>query len=111
MDRALDARLTDDEAPLPPPDIDDVLARGAPFIAAEDVEVIVRYSPRIARWVIEQAPDAALLQDDGSVLVRHRVADPRWLVRHVLQYAGDAVIDGPQSARAGVVEAARRLAR
>jgi predicted DNA-binding transcriptional regulator YafY len=66
----------------------------------------VRYSPRIARWIVERAVPAERA-DDGSVVVRHRVADPRWIVRHVLQYAGEAVVEEPEQARQWVGAAAR----
>lgn len=108
MDRILDASLEDEAVPDPPAGLDAMLARGAPFIASEDVEVGVRYSPRIARWIMERTECEA--EADGSVIVRHRVADPRWLVRHVLQYAGDAVVEAPAAARTWVADAAARMA-
>lgn len=79
----------------------------APYMAEADQDVVVRYSPAVARWVAERtnaAPDA-----DGSVVVRHRVADPRWIVRHVLQFAGEAWIEAPESLRQQVAERALEL--
>jgi proteasome accessory factor C len=108
MDRVLDATMDQQPAPPEPHGLDAMLRRGAPFIATDDVEVDVRYSPRIARWICERTPCAA--RDDGSVVVRHRVADSRWLVRHVLQYGGDAVVVNPPEARAWVVDTAARVA-
>jgi predicted DNA-binding transcriptional regulator YafY len=103
MDRILDARL--DEAAAPePPELDDLLERGVPYSAREEVEVTVRYSPRIARWIAERM--AQPLERDGSAVVRHRVADPGWIVRHVLQYAGDAVVEEPEEARGWMASAA-----
>jgi predicted DNA-binding transcriptional regulator YafY len=109
MDRVLEATLTDVPATLPAAGIDSLLADNGAYIAADDVEVSVRYSPRIARWIVER-DDALSLDGDGSVLVRHRVADPRWLVRHVLQYGGEAVIEEPAEARQWVASAAAALA-
>jgi proteasome accessory factor C len=108
MDRILDASLAGEAVPEPPAGLDALLAQGAPFIATEDMEVDVRYSPRIASWIIERTKCEA--EEDGSVVVRHRVADPRWLVRHVLQYAGDAVVEEPATARTWVAAAAARMA-
>jgi predicted DNA-binding transcriptional regulator YafY len=108
MDRVLDATLSEDAAPPPPGELQDMLRGGAPYIARDEVEVSVRYSPRVARWVMEHAP--ACVEEDGSVVVTHRVADPRWIVRHVLQYAGDAVIEAPEPARWWVVAAANGVA-
>lgn len=81
---------------------------GAFFHAEEDIEVTVRYSPRIARWIAESAEHEPL--DDGSVVVRHRVADTRWIVRHVLQHGTEALVLEPASIRALTAEAAARLA-
>jgi predicted DNA-binding transcriptional regulator YafY/AcrR family transcriptional regulator len=98
-DRTLDA------TPLPetfevPADFDpeEWLAHGGQvYRATAEREAVVRYSPRIARWLREQGPVEE--QDDGSVLIRHRVADLRWLLRHVLQYVADAEILEPRELR------------
>src|SRR5690606_16428550 len=108
MDRVLNAVLEDEAAPpLPQYELNAFLEGGAPYMAGDDVEVSVRYSPRVARWIAERT--AAYAERDGSVVVRHRVADPRWIVRHVLQYGGEAVVEEPEEARAWVAAAAADL--
>lgn len=110
MDRVLNAVLDDEPAPdLPPVELAAFLVNGAPYMAGDDIEVAVRYSPRVARWIAERT--ASYAEDDGSVVVHHRVADPRWIVRHVLQYGGEAVVDGPAAAREWVAAAASDVAR
>ena len=110
MDRVLNAVLEDEPAPaLPPVELRTFLVNGGPYMAGEDVEVSVRYSPRVARWIAERVPGRQ--EDDGSLIVRHRVADPRWIVRHVLQYGGEAVVEEPAAARAWVAGAAADVAR
>ncbi|MEX1184598.1 MAG: WYL domain-containing protein [Gemmatimonadota bacterium] len=109
MDRVLDAALNDDEAPEPTTTLHEMLAQGVPYHATDEVEVSVRYSPRVARWIVEHA--AVPLEEDGTVLLRHRVADPRWIVRHVLQYGGDAVVEEPPPVRRWVAAAAARARR
>ena len=105
MDRVLNAAMDDEPAPdLPHVELTEFLRDGGPYMAGEDMEVSVRYSPRVARWIAERTP--AYAESDGSVIVRHRVADPRWIVRHVLQYGGEAVIDAPAEARQWVAAAA-----
>lgn len=104
MDRVLDATLSEAMSPDAPIELDALLAGEVPYAASDEIEVSVRYSPRVARWIVERT--AAPLEDDGSVILRHRVADPRWIVRHVLQYGGDAVLERPESARRWVAEAA-----
>ena len=66
--------------------------------------VTVRFSPGIARWLEERHPDA-MLESDGSALVTYRVADPAWLVRHVLQYGPDAEVVAPTEYRDAVCQA------
>lgn len=109
MDRVLDARLEDETAPLEPPGvIESLLGSGGPYSASDDMAVRVRYSPRIARWVAERT--ATGFERDGSVVLYHRVADPRWIVRHVLQYGGEAVVEEPAVARHWVATAAADVA-
>lgn len=91
-------------------DPDAYMDAGRVYRGAGETEVEVRYSARIARWIEEQGPAERL--DDGSVVVRYRVSDPAWLVKHVLQHAADAEVLGPPEMRTLVGEAARRaLAR
>lgn len=105
MDRVLNATFENEPAPpLPPVELQAFVGSGGPYMAGDDMEVSVRYSPRVARWIAERT--AASPERDGSVVVRHRVADPRWIVRHVLQYGGEAVIAAPAAAREWVVAAA-----
>jgi proteasome accessory factor C len=75
----------------------------------EEVEVEVRYSPRISRWIEERGPVEA--QADGSVVVRYRVADPAWLVRHVLEHGPDAEVLRPAEMREAVAAAAVKVRR
>ncbi|HKK08726.1 MAG TPA: WYL domain-containing protein, partial [Gemmatimonadota bacterium] len=112
MDRILAAEAVDGSFEVPD-DFDpaDWVDRGRLFRAADPVEVVVRYSPRIARWIREKpwAGDVAGVREtpDGALVVRHRVADTRWLVSHVLQYGPDAEVLEPGEMRErvrGVVE-------
>ena len=66
---------------------------GRPYRPGEARETWVRYSPRIARWIVERY--GCPLESDGSARVRHVVADPRWVWRHVLSYGGEVVVDSP----------------
>jgi proteasome accessory factor C len=92
-----------------PPDFDPHghLSGGHVFRAEDDVSVTVRYSSKIARWIVERGDAEA--QADGSVTVEHRVADPRWIVRHVLRYGPDAELVAPPEYRKLVADAAARL--
>ena len=70
---------------------------GGVFRADETLAVTVRYAPRIARWIEERAAagDAVAPRPSGFVEVRHQVADPGWLVRHVLYHGPDAEVVAP----------------
>jgi len=90
LDRVISAELTEQQ-----PETSAVAEQLSFYVADEqdELEVRVRYSPRVARWIAEH--NGAQLEGDGSIVITHRVADPDWLVRHVLQYAGEAVVETP----------------
>jgi proteasome accessory factor C len=69
---------------------------------------VVRYSTAIARWIAER--EEGERTEDGAFLVRRPVADADWLVRHVLQYAGEAEVLEPPDLRALVANVAERIA-
>ena len=50
-------------------------------------------------------------EPDGSAIVEHEVADPDWAVRHVLQYAGEAELLGPDDLRIRIGAAATNVER
>lgn len=98
LDRILAARVT--EHMFDPPDSFDPSAfvdGGRVFRSDHEHEVRVRYSPRIAPWIREKGPCEEL--EDGSVTVCFRVADPDWVMRHVLQYGPEAEILEPDDVR------------
>ena len=70
---------------------------GKVYRGTEEVEIRVRYSPRIARWIAER--EEGEWDADGALVVTHRAADPHWAVRHVLQYGPDAVVLEPEEVR------------
>jgi proteasome accessory factor BC len=66
-------------------------------------------SPERARWAREERTVVDELAD-GAVVVEISFAGVAWLVREVLKEAGDAVVLGPEDARAAVRTAAAHLA-
>lgn len=109
-DRVLDAEVTRERFEVPD-DFDPsafVAEGGSPFAFDEHEGATVRYAPAIARWVVESTD--ATPEPDGSVVVHHPVADPRWIVRHVLRYGGEAELLAPPELRKLVYEAACRAA-
>lgn len=114
-DRVLAADLADGSFQVPDDfDVDRFLDGGRVFHAPEGQAVRVRYSPRIARWIRERARwDEERLEEseDGSVVVRHRVADPGWAVAHTLLYAPEAEVLEPEEVRALVRETCASVLR
>jgi proteasome accessory factor C len=73
-------------------------------------EATVEYSPLIARWIRERGWEGMEETSAGVIRVRHSVADLEWLIRHVLGYAGEAVVIDPPWLRDRVREAALQVA-
>jgi proteasome accessory factor C len=113
IDRILAADLAEGTFEVPGDfDVRTYLDAGRVFLPTREREVRVRYSPRIARWVRERASwtaDAIELDEDGSVVVRHRVADPHWVVSHALQYGAEAEILEPHDLRMLAHHVAQRM--
>lgn len=118
IDRILEAEPGDGAFEVPDDfDVSQHLDRGRLFDPEDFTEVTVRYSPGIARWIREKpwadgegGSGRIERRDDGSLVVRHRVADPRWIVRHVLQYGPDAEVLEPEGIRERMRSAAARMA-
>ena len=107
LDRVLEAEPTGGQF-APPEDFDPEshIQGGRVFRADQKMEVKVHYSPAVARWIAEKV--AADISDDGSLTVTYQVADPHWIVRHVLMYGAEAEVMEPEEVRGwvrGVVEA------
>lgn len=85
----------------------DVIQKGKPLQTTGSETLVVRYSPRIARWIAER--EGRTLDADGSVTVHHALADDTWAVRHVLQYGPEAEVLSPVRLRQRVKAALERL--
>jgi proteasome accessory factor C len=108
LDRIMEARVTDESfeprpgiAPVPP----DWASGGA--VESSDV-ARVWFAPERARWAREDQRIAEELKD-GAVVAEIRFAGQDWLVREILEEAGDAAVLEPEDARAAVLEAAEAL--
>jgi predicted DNA-binding transcriptional regulator YafY len=109
LDRVLVAEMLDEGFELPASfDAHAHVHEGRAFVADEPTEVRVRYSSRIARWIREREPGVESLSD-GGVIVSHVVADPRWIVTHVLQYGSEAEVLEPEEVREMVAASAQRM--
>jgi proteasome accessory factor C len=109
VDRVLDVEVLDEGFDVPADfDVRAHARDGRALVAGETAEATVRYAARVAAWIRERFPDAEEAAD-GAVVVRHRVADPHWLARHVLQYGRDAEVVEPRPLRELVRDRARRF--
>jgi predicted DNA-binding transcriptional regulator YafY len=113
MDRIIEAAEGDGGFDVPEDfRAEDYVDGGRVYRADVETRARVRYSAQVARWVKERARyDASSLKEepDGSVVLEHRVADPRWVVGHALRYGAEAEVMEPEEARAMVREAAAGL--
>jgi predicted DNA-binding transcriptional regulator YafY len=113
VDRVLQAAEADGRFDVPEDfDPGDYLTPTRVYRAEGDVEVRVRYSPKIARWVRERAAAGMMgweEESDGSVVLCHRVADPHWVVGHALDYGPEAEILEPEELRALVRDVVERM--
>jgi predicted DNA-binding transcriptional regulator YafY len=114
VDRIMEAAETDGHFEVPADfDPSAYLTPTRVYRAEADLEVRVRYSPRIARWVRERAAAGMVgweEEADGSIVVRHHVADPHWVVGHALTYGPEAEILEPEQLRALVRDVVERMA-
>lgn len=110
VDRVLDLEPLDDRFEIPEDfDVSEYLEDGRVFRADATEQVVVRYTGWAAAWIRERGPTES--DPDGGVRVSYEVADPGWIVRHVLQQGGQAEVLEPADVRHEVARAARRLSR
>ncbi len=107
LDRILEVSVTGDTFDLPEHlELDGFIDGGRVFSATQTVSATVRYSPRVEPWIREHGPVRET--PGGGVVVDFEVADPSWIVRHVLQYGPDAELLEPEDLRELVVESLRQ---
>jgi proteasome accessory factor C len=110
VDRIVDIRMTEERF-TPPDDFDmeTYLRDGRVFPAAGGLVAEVRYTGRAAVRLADE--EGAEAQPDGSIVIRRRVAESDWIVRHVLGFGGEAILVSPPDLRELVARAAVRLGR
>lgn len=109
VDRVLEAKPTGESYRIPADfDPEAYIQGGRVFRADRCLEVEVRYSPAVARWIAER--EGADPAPDGSLTVTYQVADPHWIVGQVLRYGPDAEVLGPEEVREWVRGAAEAMA-
>lgn len=106
-DRIATARLEDFTFEIPS-DLSEVLQLyRKPFLGDPEAELVVRYSARIAPWIAER--EGIPIDADGSVTVRHPLADEGWAIRHVLQYADEAEVLAPPRIRRAILQRLKKM--
>ena len=106
LDRVIAAELLDERFDRP----DDLnlasFVEGGRVFAADDTRpVTVRYSSGVSDWVREQGPVRE--GPGGEVFVEYGIADPNWVVRHVLRFGPEAMVVEPEEVRGLVIESLR----
>jgi proteasome accessory factor C len=98
LDRICEARYAVQRFELPEGfSLEALIRDGRVFSSSVPDRLVVRYSPRIARWIAER--EGRQLSEDGSVTVDYPLADVSWAARHVLQYGPDAEALSPATVR------------
>lgn len=98
LDRVQSATATDIVFERPADfDVDEMFASGRVFPGETAESLIIRYSPKISRWIAER--EGVALSADGTLVMSYPLADSAWAVRFVLQYAADAEVLAPESVR------------
>ena len=95
-----------------PRDIDLEFYRANPALpsgSAAPCHARVHFSPAVARVEAEKRP-AAAVRPDGGLIDEIPYFSQKWLVREILRFGGEAVVESPVAARAAVARAAARLA-
>jgi proteasome accessory factor C len=111
VDRVQSAVRLDEKFELPssfPSEVSELLSGAGRALSSSPAErLVVRYSPRIARWIAER--EEGEQGSDGSFTVSHPLADDAWAVRHMLQYGPEAVVLEPARIRARVTGTLRAI--
>jgi proteasome accessory factor C len=99
LDRVEGAERLPDRFTIPESfSLDDVLSDGKALSSSGRPRMlVVRYSPRIARWIAER--EGGEVAADGSLTVEHPLVDSGWAIRHVLRYGPDAEVLAPADVR------------
>jgi proteasome accessory factor C len=84
-----------------------IVREGRAFQADQAGTLRVRYSPRIARWIAER--EGKTVDDDGTLVVEHPLADPEWAVRHLLQYGPDVQVLEPDQIRVALQQRLEKM--
>ena len=110
-DRVERAEATGEPFAVPPTfRVEDAIRDGRVFVAPGGGRdpLVVRYSPRIARWIAER--ERGTWAADGAFVVEHPLADVAWAVRHVLQYGAEAEVLAPVAVREAVAARVEAMA-
>jgi len=87
-------------------------AWGIWFTDGEPVEVVLKFSPRVAQRVGEtrwHRSEQVAVQQDGSLLWRARIAEPQEMMPWIRGWGAEVEVLEPSDLRQKMVEESRRL--
>lgn len=102
------AAVAEGFAPRTDVDLSAILAADRALVSPSGERLVVRYAPRIARWISER--EEGEHEADGAFIVHHPLADDAWAVRHVLQYGSEAEVLAPPRIRDRLAATLRDMA-
>jgi len=101
LSRILDARITD--RIFDPPEGFDPVAFVEEAITVPltgEQEVVIRFSPEVARWVQERwGPEYLSAEPDGSLVARLHDVSGEFVLSYVASFGGEARIEKPEELR------------
>ncbi|MDH3427599.1 MAG: WYL domain-containing protein, partial [Gemmatimonadota bacterium] len=110
IDRIIDLRTTENRFEVPADfRLEEYVREGRVFRSDATVPVVINYSGGTAARLAGHP--GAKAGRAGTISIRHEVAEPDWVVRHVLGCGGEAVVESPPELRERVAAAADRLSR
>jgi len=105
---------TVDETFEPPAGFDIEAYRRADMYApsARDIEVVIRFSPNLARWIREEMPTAEIEpQPDGGIRASLFTSSIEWLVSWLMKFEDQAEVLSPPQLRERMKRACTQMAQ
>jgi predicted DNA-binding transcriptional regulator YafY len=98
LSRIRDARLTDRIFDQPEEfDVAGFVERSLTVPTSGRRQVVIRFSPGVARWIQERwGPEYLSMETDGSVVARLHDVSEEFVLAYVASFGGEAVIQEPE---------------
>ncbi len=110
LDRIRTYRVTDDTFQLPRANRSEEILP-FPTFGEEATRVILRFSPRLAKWAREQPIFQDRREEGGALVCTLRSESLSWLEREILKYGLEVEVLGPEEVRRSLASRIQRMLR